>query len=149
MKRKAMCAAATIVVIEVLIGFAIYFKPLSFSGLVGENSQVAITINEFEVKNGKPYIDSTPGHFLTSEQKNSILGLLEQYTYKRTFATPFSDGSLSELGNRALSIYVYDDGGSLSNTCMITSSGKIRFKDKTYHMKNADQLIEQVVEMME
>ena len=146
LKRKITCCVV-IVFIVLLICLAPYFKPVSLSAVIDEDCQVKITINELGVRNGEAYIDSVPYQSITLEQKNSILALLEQYAYQRTFATPFSDGSLSGLGNRVLYIYVYDDISLVNNIC-ITSSGKISINEKSYHMKNADQFIELIAEIM-
>lgn len=85
---------------------------------------------------------------VTTEQKSAILTVLENYTYRRTFGTLFSDGFLSDFGDAMLSIYGYEND-TLVASIVISSSGKIAVNDKTYHMKDAEQLIDQIVKIME
>lgn len=66
---------------------------------------------------------------ITIEQKDAILSLFDKYTYRRTFGTPFSNGSISDLANKTLSIYVYDDN-LLINSVFATSSGKVVINEK-------------------
>lgn len=148
LKRKVTYVAAIVVAIVFLIGLVIYFKPLSLLDIVSEDHQITLIISELGVRNGEAYMDSVPYQSITSEQKSSILALLEQYTYTRTLTTPFSDGSLRGLGNRVLYINVYDDT-SLVDDISVTSLGKIAVNGKNYNMKDAEQFIEQVSEIME
>lgn len=148
LKRKVTYVAAIVVATVLLIGLVIYFKPLSLLDVVSEDHQITLIISELGVRNGEAYMDSVPYQSITSEQKSSILTLLEQYTYTRTLTTPFSDGSLRGLGKRVLYINVYDDT-SLVDYISVTSSGKIAVNEKNYNMKDAEQFIEQVAEIME
>lgn len=125
-----------------------FLKPLSLSDIANENNQIKMILSKFEVRNGEAYIDSVDYQEITTEQKHSILNLLEKYTYRRTLSTLFSDGSMSGLGDKMLSIYVYDDV-SLIGSILVSSSGKIAVNEKTYSMKNAERFIEQIVEIME
>ena len=103
--------------------------------------------SELGVKNGEAYIDSVDYQDITIEQKSTILALLDKYTYRRTIGTLFSNGSTSDLGDKTLSVYVYDDV-SLINSVFATSSGKIVINEKVYNMENAEQFIEQIIEIM-
>ena len=145
MKKKATVLAAIAVLL--LIGLAIYFRPLHFS-VPDESSQIAIVLNEYAVSDGKPVIDSAEYQATASEQISAIRALLEKTTYRRTTGTLFSDGSMSDVGNRTLAIYIYD-GDSLSDSILASSSGKIAVQNKTYCMKNSEQLIEQIIEIAE
>ena len=53
---------------------------------------------------------------------------------------------MSDVGNRTLAIYIYD-GDSLADSILASSSGKIAVQNKTYYMKNSEQLIEQIIEI--
>lgn len=145
MKKKATVLAAIAVLL--LIGLAIYFRPLHFS-VPDESSQIAIVLNEYAVSDGKPVIDSAEYQATASEQISAIRALLEKTTYRRTTGTLFSDGSMSDVGNRTLAIYIYD-GDSLADSILASSSGKIAVQNKTYCMKNSEQLIEQIIEIAE
>lgn len=143
MKRKSIILV--LIAVLLLIGLAIYFRPLHFS-VPDKSSQIAIVLNEYAVSDGKPTIDSAEYPVTGSEQKSSIRALLEKTTYRRTTGTLFSDGSMSDVGNRTLAIYIYD-GDSLSDSIFVSSSGKIAVQNKTYCMKNSEQLIAQIIEI--
>lgn len=145
MKKKTIYLV--VIVIVLLVSVAVFFKPLSLSDIANENNQIIMVLSEFEVRNGEAYIDSVGYQEITTEQKRGILNLLEKYTYRRTFGTLFSDGSMSGLGDKMLSIYVYDDA-SLSGSILVSSSGKIEINGKNYNMKNTEQFIEQIIEIM-
>lgn len=146
MKKKRIFQIAIVVVLLVCI--ITFFKPLSFSDIVNEKNQIIMILNEFGVRNGEAYIDSDDYQDITAEQKHSIINVLKKYTYRRTFGTPFSDGSISELGDKMLSVYVYDDV-SLIWSIIVSSSGKIAINEKTYSMKNAEQLITRLMKIVE
>lgn len=137
-----------IIAVVLLICVITYFKPISLSAIVSENNRIVIILSEYGVRNGTAYIDSNDYQSITPEQKSSIITLLEQYTYRRTFGTLLSNGSLSDLGDKTLSIYVYD-GNSLANSILVSTSGKIAVNKKSYSMKNAEQFIEQIIELVE
>ena len=145
MKKKMLCPI--VIVIVFLICCIIYFKPLSLSDVAGANNQIKMVYSQPGVKNGEAYIDSVDYQDITKEQKNAILSLLDKYTYRRTVGTLFSNGSTSDLGNKTLSVYVYDDD-SLINSVFATSSGKVVINEKAYNMEDAEQFIEQMIEIM-
>ena len=145
MKKKAIYLV--VIVIVLLICIIAFFKPLSLSDIARENNQIKMVLSELGVRNGEEYIDSVDYHDITTEQKSAILILLEKYTYKRTLGTLFSDGSISELGDKTLYIYVYDDV-SLVGSIFVSSSGRIAVNEKNYRMENAEQFIEQIIEIM-
>lgn len=137
-----------LIVIVLLVSMIAFLKPLSLSDIANENNQMTMIFSELGVRNGEAYIDSVDYQEITAEQKRGILNLLEKYTYRRTFSTLFSDGAISGLGDETLSIYVYDDVSLIGNI-FVTSSGKIAVNEKTYSMKNSEQFIEQIIEIME
>ena len=103
--------------------------------------------SQLGVENGEAYIDSVNYQDITIDQKNAILSLLDKYTYRRTVGTLFSNGATSDLGNKTLSIYVYDDD-LLINSVFATSSGKVVINEKVYNMEDAERFIEQMIEIM-
>ena len=145
MKKKTIYLV--VIVIVLLICIIAFFKPLSLSNIARENNQIKMVLSEFGVRNGEAHIDSVDYQAITTEQKSAILFLLEKYTYRRTFGTLFSDGSISGLGDKTLSIYVYDDV-SLVGSIFVSSSGKIAVNEKSYRMENAEQFIEQIIGIM-
>lgn len=144
MKKKTVISL--VIVILLLAGAIAYFRPLSFSGMAGENQQINMVLSEVGVRNGEAYIDSTDYADITTEQKTAVWTVLEQYPYRRTPGTLFSDGSLSGLGEKMLSIYVYEDG-ILTDSIIVTSSGKIAVNGKKYRMASAEQCIDQLTEI--
>lgn len=143
MKRKSIILV--LIAVLLLIGLAIYFRPLHFS-VPDEISQISIVLNEYSVSDGKPVIDSAEYQAIASEQRRAIRALLAETAYRRTAGTLFSDGSMSDVGDRTLAIYIYD-GDSLADSILASSSGKIAVQNKTYCMKNSEQLIEQIIEI--
>lgn len=146
MKKKAI-ALLSIAVLLLLICFAIYFRPLHFS-VPDESSQITIVLNEYAVSDGKPIIDSAEYSATSPAQMSAIRTLLEETTYQRTAGTLFSDGSMTDMGNRTLAIYIYD-GDSLADSIFVSSSGKIAVQNKTYVMKNAELFMERIIEIAE
>lgn len=135
-------------VVLLLICIFAYFKPLSLSDAVSENNRIHMILNEFKIEDGEPNIDSVVYQDITTEQKSTILTLLDEYTYRRTVGTLFSNGTISGLGDKSLTIYVYGDKSSVASIVM-ASSGRIAINDKSYSMKNAEQLIKQLIETVE
>ena len=145
MKKKMLCPI--VIVIAFLICCIVYFKPLSLSDVAEADNQMKMIYSQIGVENGEAYIDSVNYQDITIDQKNAILSLLDKYTYRRTVGTLFSNGSTSDLGNKTLSIYVYDDD-LLINSVFATSSGKVVINEKTYNMEDAERFIEQMIEIM-
>ena len=133
--------------IVLLICIIAYFKPLSLSNTASENSNISMILNEYVIRNGEPDIDVVEYKDITAEQKSAILTLLEKYTYRRTFGTLFSNGTMSGIGNKMLSIYVFND--SSDSHVLVISLKEIVINGKNYRMKNAEQFIEQIIEIME
>ena len=147
MKKKTMCIIGVVIVL--LICIIAYFKPLSLLDTIGEDHQIGIVLDEIEYENGKSNMETILYDDISEEQKNAILALLEKYDYRRTFGTLFSDGSLTDLGKKTLTICVYDANSSDAAIIMVTSSGKIAINDKSYSMEDAEQFIEQIIEIVE
>ena len=145
MKKKMLCSI--IIVIAFFVCCIVYFMPLSLSDVAGADNQMKMIYSQLGVENGEAYIDSVNYQNITIDQKNAILSLLDEYTYRRTVGTLFSNGSTSNLGNKTLSIYVYDND-LLINSVFATSSGEVVINEKTYNMEDAEPFIEQMVEIM-
>ena len=79
MKKKVSVLASIVVL---LIGLAIYFRPLHFSVPDG-SSQITIALNEYAVSDGKPIIDSTEYQATSPEQMSAIQAMLEKTPYRR------------------------------------------------------------------
>ena len=133
------------IAIVLLIITIVYFKPLPLSGLASDSNQVAMVWNEIGVRDGMAYMDCVEYQSLTSDQNRAILSLLDKYTYQRTLGTIFSDGSMP--GYYVLNIYLSNEN-SMKNYIFVSLSGEILVQGKTYHMKNAEQFIEQILEIV-
>lgn len=136
---------AVIVAVAVVIGLALYFRPLPLSELVSGEQKILITHVEVGVENGKAYTDSANYNDLTDEQKDRVLSLFQDYSYKRTFGTILSDGSLSGLGSDLVHIFTYKED-TLVNTISVSSSGSVSVNDKTYALSKSSEFIEQLLE---
>ena len=141
MNKKAVCGIA--ICVALLLCGALYCRPLSLSDNIRENTSFTVQINDFGVRNGEPYIDSTSYDTLTDEQKGEIIELLDASSYHRTLKTYLSDGSMEQVGDRVVYIYIYD-GATLSESIYVSDSGQISVNDRLYQMKNAEQFNEQL-----
>lgn len=146
MKKKALYIAGVVIIL--LICILAYFKPLSLVDTIKENKRIDIIVNEFEIEDGEPNIESVVYNDLTTEQNSAILALLGEYNYRRTLGTLFSNGSITDLDDKTLTIFVYDDNSSVS-AIAVASSGKIAVNDKSFGMEDAEQLIKQIIEIVE
>ena len=135
------------IIIVALGGLLWYFRPLPLSNLVNDSIQILATEIELGVKDGMPYNNSTDYNEISDVQKNEIQALFENYSYKRTFGTLFSDGSLEGLFNKVVHISVYKEGDSF-NIITITDADKIAVNDKTYKMQDSAGLIEAMIEII-
>ena len=146
MKKKALYIAGVVIIL--LICILAYFKPLSLVDTIKENKRIDIIVNEFEIEDGEPNIESVVYNDLTTEQNGAILALLGEYNYRRTLGTLFSNGSITDLDDKTLTIFVYDDNSSVA-AIVVASSGKIAVNDKSYGMEDTEQLIKQIIEIVE
>ena len=145
MKKKIIYFVGITVLVICVIA---YFKPLSFSDFADNDNQIKMLLQDFTIKNGEANIESDEYQDITETQKNDILNVLEQFTYRRNFKTLFSDGSMSGLGDKMLTIHVYENDLYVDSV-MVSSSGKILINDKTYSMKNAEEFIEQIISIVQ
>ena len=144
-KKAVYCLAVCVVF---LLCCAVYFRPLPLSGSLPENTILVVQTNEFGVQNGEPYIDSRSYDPIPEEQKEKILRLIREYSYRRTLKTVFSDGSIENIGNRAVSIYAYDHD-VLVCSIYVSDSGQISINHRICRMKNAKQFLEQLKSILE
>jgi len=145
MKKKIMYLIGIVVLVVCVIA---YFKPHSFSDFADNSNQIKMILQDFTIKNGEPNIESSEYQDISETQKHDILNVLQQFTYRRNTKTLFSDGSMSDLGDKMLTIYIYENGLHVDSV-MVSSSGKIAVKDKVYSMKNAEDFIGQIVDIVE
>ena len=145
MKKKIIWFGGIVVFALCVI---VYFKPMPFPDIADSGNEIQMILSDFGFENGKAKNESVKYTNITAEQKREISVVLENFKYRRNFKTPFSDGSISDLGDKLLSIYVYENDLH-SDSVMISSSGKILVNHKNYSMKDAEKLIEQIIDIVE
>ncbi len=145
MKKKMIWFIGIIVLAICVIA---YFKPMPFPDIADSDNEIQMILSDFGFENGKAKNESVKYTNITEEQKREISAVLEKYNYRRNLKTLFSDGSISDSGDKLLSIYVYK-GDLHSDTIMISSSGKILVNDKKHSLKNAESFIEQIIDIVE
>lgn len=141
-KRKLFLA---IMIGVLIVGCLLYFRPLKLADLANETQYIVITYQELGIKNGSSYMNSTNYNEITEDEKSRIIDVLKQHSYKRTFRTFFSDGSLTELGDEMVSIYIYDETNKLINTIFIAGSDHISVNGKVYTLKKSSAVIEELL----
>lgn len=95
---KKICFITIIIV--ALGGLLWYFRPLPLSNLANDSIQILATEIEYVVKDDMAYHNVTNYTEISDVQKNEIQALFENYSYKRTLGTLFSDGSLDGFFNK-------------------------------------------------
>lgn len=145
MKKKTICLLGLVIVL--LICMIAYFKPLSFSNMVSQHSQISMILNVYGIKDGQPDIDVVEYKDITAEQKSAFLTLLEKYTYRRTLGTLFSNGTMAGIGTRMLTVHVFDE--TLGSNVFVISAKEIVVNGKNYRLKNAEEFLTQIIALME
>ena len=145
MKKKRIVPG---IVILLLVCLGVYFWPKKLSDLIGENSTVSISVSELGVREGLPYIDTDSCLDMTKEQKSELTALFGDYSYRRSFGTLFSDGSMTETGDYLIYIFIYEED-VLKNSIVISSAGQCSVNDKSYRMADAEHLIGKIRNSME
>lgn len=140
MKKKITCFVCIGIAVLLLISAILYFMPLSLSNVIDKNTKMYITLMEYNMETGVSNSASTE---ITDEQQKGIPAVLDEYTYQRTFGTLFYNGTMSGLGSKVLYI------GNNGKTITVTETGKLSFDGKIYRIDNAEQLIQQILEIVE
>ncbi len=128
----------------ILLALILYFRPISFPDLSADNIQILIGYNELGVKDGEAYIHSKTCDELPAEQKEMIAEIMRQYTYKRTWKTPFSDGSMQDM-HQMLYLHVFD-GEQIADGFILSDQKELTRGQKEYRMKDAEELMEKILE---
>lgn len=147
MKKKRFCFGATFAIL--LVGLIIYFVPKPLSNHLDESTQItSVVVQRFKTQDGEPIIDTSSYSEITKEQKDRIFALCNQYSYRRTVHTLFSDGSMSGLGDRLIDIFIQAEDTTI-RLIAIASTGTISIGNKTYKMSQAEQFMNQMEEILE
>lgn len=144
MRKKSMIIFVMIILLAV--GLSSYFRPLPLSDLLDEDDTIIVCQETVEIKNGTPDIDFQKNEDITEQQKNAISELFAEHTYRRKMNTAFSDGSVSN-NDDYMYVFIYD-GTRLKNTVVLTEDGEISINRKNYKLKEADDFIDQIREIL-
>lgn len=147
-KARYKVLATGIIVAAVLAASLLYFWPMKISDLINENQEIHITQIEMGIQDGEPYMDNENYCDLTKEQRKDIIDLFQQYTYRRTPGTAFSDGSLSGISDRIIHLYAYDDG-ELLYTIFITDTNGLSINERSYVLRDSSGLIQEILTVIE
>ncbi len=147
-KARYKVLATGIIVAAVLAALLLYFWPMKISDLINENQEIHITQIEMGIQDGEPYMDNENYCDLTKEQRKDIIDLFQQYTYRRTPGTAFSDGSLSGISDRIIHLYAYDDG-ELLYTIFITDTNGLSINERSYVLRDSSGLIQEILTVIE
>ena len=147
-KARYKVLVTGIIVAAVLAALLLYFRPMKISDLINENQEIHIIQIEMGIQDGEPYMDNENYCDLTKEQREDIIDLFQQYTYRRTPGTAFSDGSLSGLSDRIIHLYAYDDG-ELLYTIFITDTNGLSINESSYVLRDSSGLIQEILTVIE
>ncbi len=148
MRKTILCTKYLVyilVVLVLLVGGLLYFKPFQLSRHINENSKISMIVEELGVKDGQPYINTESYNDITDEQIKNVIGLFQKYSYRRTIHTAFSDGTIG--GNRLVHIFISENDKS-SEAISISISGSISVNGKTYKLPNAPEFIQEFFEII-
>ena len=130
-----------------LAGVLVYFAPMKLTQDVTAETDIRMVLNVFRVDNGEPRIEAVEYQDMTAEQKRELMAAMDEDHYSRTLETLFSDGTIEDLGERMLSIHVFD--GAKAEIIVLTDSGRIAINGKSYRMREAEALIGRILAAME
>lgn len=149
MKKPSYKALVTgTIIVIVLAVLLLYFWPMKMSDLINKDYEIRITLTEVVVRDGEPYIDTKNYDNLTEEQGQDIMSLFQQYTYRRTPGTLFSDGSISGAVNNYINIFVYEDS-KLVRTIIISDTGGMSVDSRVYVVQEPSALIQDIISVIE
>lgn len=149
MKKPSYKALVTgIIIVIVLAVLLLYFCPMEMSDLINEDYEIRITRTEVGVRDGEPYIDTKNYDDLTEEQRQDIMSLFQQYTYRRTPGTLFSDGSISGAINNYINIYAFENS-ELVRTIIISDTGGMSVDSIVYAVQEPSALIQDIISVIE
>lgn len=145
MKQKMTIIIISFVILA--IGCIAYFYPLSLSKGISEDSRFVVIITKLGTRSGEAINDSTVYDSITDTQRSDIRSLIENYSCRRTLTTYFSDTTIED-SEALVSIYVYSDE-ALERSILVSDTGKMILDDKVYKMKNTEQFVERIVDILE
>lgn len=123
-----------------------YFKPLNLTALINNSNTDNLTILASSL-NINDYYNNTYQD-ISQDDLLSIINIINNYTYTRKFNSMFSEDSLGELGDYLIHIYTYKNNSQI-NSLSISNNNKISINNKNYSIKNSDNLIQEILEVLD
>lgn len=145
MKKKVLLIAGILLLAAAV---AVYFRPLPLADTLSGGDQLMVTLFEVEISDGQPDVEYPKYDQLTQEQQTRIRELFAESSYRRTFGTLFSDGSMDGLGDRIAYVHVFD-GDTWEATVALSDAGECSVHNRTYRLNHAPQLVEALVKICE
>ncbi len=140
LKKNILCIAIFLLVF-------CYFKPLRLSDLINTSNTDNLDILASSLNINNSYTNEYSDQDISQDDLLSIIAIINNYTYTRKFNTMFSDGSLHELGDYLIHIYTYKNNNQINNLS-ISDNNKISINNKSYSIKNSDNLIQEILEVL-
>lgn len=109
-KPRNQILVTGMIIVAVLAALLLYFRPMKMSELINDKQEILVTRTQIGIQNGEASINYENYNDLTEAERQDIIDLFQQYTYRRTLRTLFSDGSLCGIGDEIINIFVYEDG---------------------------------------
>ena len=108
-KPRNQILVTGMIIVAVLAALLLYFRPVKMSELINDKQEILVTRTQIGIQNGEASINYENYNDLTEAERQDIIDLFQQYTYRRTLRTLFSDGSLCGIGDEIINIFVYED----------------------------------------
>lgn len=119
-RKKFLLGGLALVALAAVV---LAFRPLSLSSQMKGTTQVFVSLLQFRIEEGEPFIDTTNYNELTPQQTQAMVELLSQCRYQRTGGTLFSDGSIQGLGGELVYVTCGKANGD-SLTITLSSAGQ-------------------------
>ena len=145
MKKVHWIGAGCVALLAVCI---VYFYPISLAGNIMETSKPVVLINEIGVHDGEPYINTKNYDQITEEEKQKVMEIVQEYSYRRTLTTYGSSNAMENAGNKTVFLYLYE-GDILAKSIYVSDSGQISVDNRIYKMKHTDQFVKEIEEIFQ
>lgn len=136
-----------LLVCVLVIAGLLYFKPIRLSDHIKRDQRIELSVTNFHLIDDQAQINFEEIHQMSDLQKDQLITLFENYPYKRTLGTLFSAGSIEGVGEKLVTLFFVDHDQEKEHI-IITESGKMLFKDKTYKMDRAGKCIQALLDIL-
>ena len=146
-KRNMKYWGAGLLIVVLLVGVLLSFRPSQLADLIDENHTVCATTLEAGFKNGVTYNDSEVYDAVTKEQTRDIAKLFRKYAYLKKLDEIVSDGSFPDFSAKWIMLYVYE-GNTAVHNITIVDQDVIVIDRIHYQMEDSSDLIEELREIL-